>query len=55
MPSGLEEVQELLVQWKLADHLSLESAIVHKLKIALKELNESCIWLKMICQAELVK
>ena len=28
---------------------------VHKLKIALKELNESCVWLKMICQAELMK
>ena len=27
----------------------------HKLKIALKELNESCVWLKMICQAELMK
>ena len=28
---------------------------VHKLRIALKELNESCVWLKMICQAELMK
>ena len=28
---------------------------IHKLKIALKELNESCVWLKMICQAELMK
>lgn len=28
---------------------------VHKLKIALKELNESSVWLKMICQAELMK
>jgi four helix bundle protein len=28
---------------------------VHKLKIALKELNESCVWLKMICRAELMK
>lgn len=27
---------------------------VHKLKIALKELNESCVWLKMICRAELM-
>ena len=28
---------------------------VHKLKIALKELNESCVWLKMICRAELME
>jgi four helix bundle protein len=28
---------------------------VHQLKIALKELNESCVWLKMICRAELMK
>jgi four helix bundle protein len=28
---------------------------VHKLKIALKEFNESCVRLKMICQAELMK
>ena len=28
---------------------------VHKLKIALKELNESCVWLRMICRAELMK
>ena len=28
---------------------------VHKIKIALKELNESCVWLKMVCQAELMK
>ncbi len=28
---------------------------IHKIKIALKELNESCVWLKMICQAELMK
>ncbi len=28
---------------------------IHKLKIALKELNESCVWLKMICQADLMK
>ena len=28
---------------------------VHKLRIALKELNESCVWLKMICRAELMK
>ena len=28
---------------------------IHKLKIALKELNESCVWLKMVCQAELMK
>ncbi len=27
---------------------------VHKLKIALKELNESCVWLKMICHAGLI-
>ncbi len=27
---------------------------VHKLKIALKELNESCVWLRMICRAELL-
>ena len=28
---------------------------VHKLKIALKELNESSVWLRMICRAELMK
>jgi four helix bundle protein len=28
---------------------------VHKLKIAVKELNESCVWLRMICRAELLK
>ncbi len=28
---------------------------VHMLKIALKELNESCVWLEMICRAELMK
>lgn len=28
---------------------------VHKLKIALKELNESCVWLKIVCRAELLK
>jgi four helix bundle protein len=28
---------------------------IHKLKIALKELNESCVWLKMTCQADLMK
>ncbi len=27
----------------------------HKLRIALKELNESCVWLKMICRAKLMK
>ncbi|MEM1224953.1 MAG: four helix bundle protein [Planctomycetota bacterium] len=27
---------------------------VHKLRIALKELNECCVWLKMICKAELM-
>ena len=27
----------------------------HKLKIALKELNESCVWLRMACQADLMK
>ena len=29
--------------------------IVHKLKLALKELNESCVWLKMVCRADLLK
>lgn len=28
---------------------------VHKLKIALKELNETSVWLKMACRAELMK
>ncbi len=28
---------------------------VHKLKIALKELNESSVWLRMICRADLMK
>lgn len=28
---------------------------VHKLRIALKELNESCVWLRMVCRAELMK
>jgi four helix bundle protein len=28
---------------------------VHKLRIALKELNESCVWLKMICRARSLK
>ena len=28
---------------------------VHKLKIALKELNESCVWLRMICRADLME
>ena len=28
---------------------------IHKLKIALKELNESCVWLRMVCQADLMK
>jgi len=27
---------------------------IHKLRIALKELNESCVWLRMICRAELL-
>ncbi|MEM9826652.1 MAG: four helix bundle protein [Planctomycetota bacterium] len=27
---------------------------VHKLKIAMKELNESKVWLKMVCRAELM-
>ncbi len=27
---------------------------VHKLKIALKELNETSVWLRMICRAELM-
>src|SRR5256885_9645454 len=28
---------------------------VHKLKIALKELNECKVWLRMVCRAELLK
>ena len=28
---------------------------VHKLKIALKELNETSVWLKMVCRAKLIK
>jgi four helix bundle protein len=28
---------------------------IHKLRIALKELNESCVWLRMICRADLMK
>ena len=28
---------------------------VHNLKLALKELNESCVWLRMICRAKLLK
>ena len=28
---------------------------VHKLKVALKELNESSVWLRMICRANLMK
>jgi four helix bundle protein len=28
---------------------------VHKLKIALKELNETSVWLRMACRAELMK
>jgi len=28
---------------------------VHKLKIALKELNETSVWLRMICRAELMR
>ncbi len=28
---------------------------VHKLKIALKELNETSVWLRLACQAELMK
>ena len=27
---------------------------VHKLKIALKELNETSVWLRMVCRAELI-
>ena len=27
---------------------------VHKLKIALKELNETSVWLRMVCRAELM-
>lgn len=28
---------------------------IHKLKVALKELNESCVWLRMVCHADLMK
>jgi four helix bundle protein len=28
---------------------------VHKLKIALKELNESSVWLRIVCRAELIR
>lgn len=28
---------------------------IHKLKIALKELNETSVWLRMICRAKLMK
>lgn len=28
---------------------------IHKLKIALKELNETSVWLRMLCRAELMK
>ena len=28
---------------------------VHKIKIALKELNETSVWLKMVCRANLMK
>ena len=28
---------------------------VHKIKIALKELNETSVWLKMVCRAKLMK
>ena len=28
---------------------------MHKLKLALKELNESCVWLRMICRAKLLR
>ena len=28
---------------------------VHKLKIALKELNETSVWLRMICRSDLMK
>lgn len=28
---------------------------VHKLKIALKELNETCVWLRMVCRSDLQK
>ena len=28
---------------------------VHKLKIALKELNETSVWMKMVCRAKLMK
>ena len=28
---------------------------IHKLRIALKELNESCVWLRMVCRANLMR
>lgn len=28
---------------------------IHKLKVALKELNETSVWLRMICRADLMK
>jgi len=31
------------------------SDFVHKLRIALKELNETSVWLRMACRAELLK
>jgi len=32
-----------------------QADFIHKLKIALKELNETSVWLKMVCRANLVK
>ena len=32
-----------------------QADFVHKLKIALKELNETSVWLRMVCRAELMK
>ena len=31
------------------------AGLVHKLKIALKELNETSVWLRMACRGELMK
>jgi four helix bundle protein len=31
-----------------------EADFVHKLKISLKELNESCVWLKIICRTKML-
>ena len=32
-----------------------DADFVHKLKIALKELNETSVWLRMVCRADLMK